>query len=83
VLEKAGYSVKILDMSPIGMNRVGLEKEVCRIRPQIVGISSMTNQFHEVLTASRVIKYFNPRIPVVVGGPHASALPDGKQFNIV
>jgi len=76
VLERVGYSVKIVDMSPIGINYSDLAKIFDRIRPQIVGISFMTSQFCEALKASKVAKCANPAIPVIVGGPHVSALPE-------
>jgi anaerobic magnesium-protoporphyrin IX monomethyl ester cyclase len=40
------------------------------------GISFMTNQFGSALSISKYIKEKNPDIPVVVGGPHVSAIPE-------
>lgn len=74
-LEQIGTSVKILDMSTIGMDYFGLEKELKKLNPKIVGISFMTNQFAEAIKVSEVAKKCNADIKVVVGGPHVSALP--------
>ena len=74
-LEGAGYSVKILDMSAVGMDWVDFISQVKRIRPRIAGISFMTNQFKEAIKASLILKEINSEVPIIVGGPHASALP--------
>ena len=53
-----------------------IEQEIAEIRPDVVGISSLfTPYFREVLEiAARVKKHLD--IPVVVGGSHASAVPE-------
>lgn len=75
VMEKEGYSVKITDMSTLNMDYKGLEREVKQIKPKLVGISFMTNQYEEAVRASRIIKQINKYAPVMVGGPHVSAVP--------
>src|SRR5215475_5427657 len=53
-----------------------IEAEIAEIRPDVVGISSLfTPYYREVLeVAARVKKRLN--IPVIVGGSHASAIPE-------
>jgi radical SAM superfamily enzyme YgiQ (UPF0313 family) len=53
-----------------------IEAEIGEIRPDVVGISSLfTPYYHEVLqVAARVKKQLN--VPVLVGGSHASAVPE-------
>ncbi|HEY7318610.1 MAG TPA: radical SAM protein [Candidatus Binatia bacterium] len=53
-----------------------IEAEIAEIRPDVVGISSLfTPYYREVLeVAARVKKVLN--IPVIVGGSHASAVPE-------
>ena len=53
-----------------------IEQEIADLKPDVVGISSLfTPYYREVLEiAVRVKKYFD--IPVVVGGSHASAVPE-------
>jgi radical SAM superfamily enzyme YgiQ (UPF0313 family) len=76
VLEKKGYKVNIADMSTIGMNEDDLKRLVEQTRPRLVGISFMTNQFGQAVSAAKVIKTVNEKIPVITGGPHVSALPN-------
>jgi len=53
-----------------------IEAEITEIRPDVVGISSLfTPYYREVLeAAARVKKRLN--VPVIVGGSHASAVPE-------
>jgi radical SAM superfamily enzyme YgiQ (UPF0313 family) len=53
-----------------------IEAEIAEIRPDVVGISSLfTPYYREVLeVAARVKKRLN--VPVIVGGSHASAVPE-------
>ena len=76
VLEKEGYSVEIADMSVLGMDYKDLEKKVKQIKPKLVGISFMTNQYKEALNISKAVKDTDRYIPIIVGGPHVSALPE-------
>ena len=46
--------------------------------PHIVGISNQfTTQFYTTLKMAEMVKKVNPRIVTVVGGPHASIMPEG------
>jgi radical SAM superfamily enzyme YgiQ (UPF0313 family) len=53
-----------------------IEREIAEIKPDVIGISSLfTPYYRESLeVAARVKKHLN--IPVVVGGSHASAVPE-------
>ena len=75
VLERAGYSVTIADMSVLGMGYEELRQLLREAAPSLVGISFMTNQYHEAVRVSQTVKDENSDIPVVVGGPHVSAIP--------
>jgi radical SAM superfamily enzyme YgiQ (UPF0313 family) len=76
VLEKEGYSVRIIDMSVLGMDYSDLEAEIKQVKPKLIGISFMTNQCKKAVIVSRIVKDIDKHIPVIVGGPHVSALPE-------
>ncbi|WP_321491591.1 B12-binding domain-containing radical SAM protein [uncultured Desulfobacter sp.] len=92
VLEKGGYDVSILDALIEGFDReervssekirVGLsssdiENLVRRASPDVVGISSMfTSQRKNVHELAGIVKKVNPKIPVIIGGAHPTAVPD-------
>lgn len=75
-LEKNGYSVKILDMDPLGLNFNDIEKIIKDKKPRIVGVSFMTNQFGNAIKISNIVKKVDPKISFVMGGNHATALPE-------
>jgi magnesium-protoporphyrin IX monomethyl ester (oxidative) cyclase len=89
VLEKAGYSVELLDafiadFKPqkngetvtVGMSFNQIETEIRRRKPDIVGISGpFTSQIGNTLKVSEIAKKVNSDILTIVGGPHVSTIP--------
>jgi len=74
VLEKHGHNVRIVE----GMAEIFSLDEVARITESfdIVGITSVT--FLALLThgVAKAIRERNKNIPIIVGGPHASVVPE-------
>ncbi|MBI5745121.1 MAG: cobalamin B12-binding domain-containing protein [Elusimicrobia bacterium] len=69
-LKKAGYSdVTLLHIALEGLDAAGVEREIARQRPDVVGISAMTSEavsMHETAAAAR-----KAGVPLVVaGGAH-------------
>ncbi len=75
VLEADGRSVAICDMNPLRLGWDDLEEEIKRHKPRLVGVSFMTPQVRLAEQVARLAKEVDESIAVVVGGPHASALP--------
>jgi magnesium-protoporphyrin IX monomethyl ester (oxidative) cyclase len=89
VLDKAGYTVELLDafiadFKPqkngdtviVGMPFSQIEPEIQQRKPDIVGISGpFTSQIGNTLKISEIAKKVNPNILTVVGGPHVSTIP--------
>lgn len=76
VLHDAGYTVKILDMTPMRITMEQLEGEIRKIKPKVLGISSMTIQAKKAIQIAEIAKKANDSIKVIVGGPHPTALPE-------
>jgi anaerobic magnesium-protoporphyrin IX monomethyl ester cyclase len=72
VLEKKGYKIAVLDCPPLNMTHEELRRKITRLKPDIVGITSVTATFPSVLQAVHAIKEACPNVPVVLGGPHAT-----------
>lgn len=74
VLEKAGYEVKILDVTALNLTT----QEVClKIKdeaPEIVGITAMTSSIRGTLEAAKLAKDFGAI--TVIGGPHMAIYPE-------
>ncbi|OGO21363.1 MAG: hypothetical protein A2144_03815 [Chloroflexi bacterium RBG_16_50_9] len=75
VLEKAGHSVKILDLTIEGMAPNKFRPYLLEHKPDVVGITCMVTEFNEASKTSSICKEVAPRVPVIVGGPLPSALP--------
>ena len=72
VLEKNGCEVTVVDCPPLNMTYEGLKREIVRLEPDIVGITSVTVTFSSALQATRVIKESYPQAITVLGGPHVT-----------
>jgi len=75
-LKKKGYSVSIIDMDPMNLNYYDIKYIIKDKIPDVVGISAMTPQIIGAFKVAEIVKEVNRAIPVVIGGYHASALPE-------
>lgn len=75
-LEKEGYIVNIIDGEPDLLSIDDLEKKILDTNPQIVGFSSTTPEFYYVENIVKRIKNKHPKIVIIVGGAHVSAMPE-------
>ena len=75
-LKSRGHSVKLFD----GMFSKKLFKEIKahidEFKPDFVGITVTTPQVTYALRIAEYIKTINPLVKIILGGPHASALPE-------
>ncbi|MDO5576176.1 MAG: cobalamin-dependent protein [Fibrobacter sp.] len=69
VLEKNGYSVKIIDFARY---RGDFQRDLSKLRPSVVGIGGTTATRKGSFLTARLVKKIFPDIPVVYGGNHAS-----------
>lgn len=75
VLEKNNYPVKIIDGIAEKINEAELLRQIGIYRPRVVGITLPTVSFYKAAQLARSIKLNFKDILIVVGGPHASAIP--------
>lgn len=75
-LDKKKYSAKIIDCVLEEIDYEEIIKRISRFKPQVVGISSWSINFTESLAVARVIKNKYPKLPIILGGPHATCYPD-------
>jgi len=75
-VQRGGYRVSVLDLNVEPRPLEALSRALDRPRPRIVGISSYSANVVNAETIARKIKELTPNVPVVLGGFHASALPE-------
>lgn len=69
------HDVYVIDLIRKRRNvRSYLQKTLGKIKPDVVGLSSMTWQFNTCLKLTRLIKQWLPEVRIVVGGYHATLM---------
>ncbi|MEK6820439.1 MAG: radical SAM protein [Nanoarchaeota archaeon] len=72
VLKKKGIEVKILEANAFNLSHEQIKKQIEEEKPDIVGITATTSLIEE---AHDIAKLCDKKIKVVIGGIHASSLP--------
>lgn len=71
-LRAEGHEVEILDLLLARTTPDKIERRMQRFRPQLVGITSVTLNHHIANSIGEVVRKCDERVPIVMGGPHAS-----------
>ena len=75
-LEQRKIPVKILDFNVLSDANQQMEKMIAAQEVLYVGISFMTSQFDSAKNIAKTIKALDKNLPVIIGGPHASSIPE-------
>jgi|TARA_B100001971_G_C18262386_1_gene588186 radical SAM superfamily enzyme YgiQ (UPF0313 family) len=74
--KETNYKIEVLDTLVEELDYDGIEKEIIRRQPDVVGIQTMTFTLIDVIKTARVVKKVNKNIHVCLGGPHINLYPD-------
>jgi radical SAM superfamily enzyme YgiQ (UPF0313 family) len=80
-LEKAGFEVQLLDNYLMKKPISEVKQLVLSLNPQIVGITCGSATYSRCVETARAVKEILPNCKVVVGGWHASYVPDSLLDN--
>lgn len=75
-LKANGIDIRIIDMSAYKISSQQLPQHIDEFHPDIVGFSSASFNILDAYEAAEVIKKTNKSIFTVLGGAHASAMPE-------
>lgn len=75
-LEKAGHEVVIVDGEPKNLNPSEMFWKIMDLKPDFVGLTATTPEFHAILGLAGVIKLYSPETVTIVGGAHVSVRPN-------
>jgi len=75
-LELHDYSVRILDCPALNISTLDISQEFRKDEYILVGLTMLTPMFSKVKEAARIIKGISPEVKMIVGGAHATALPE-------
>jgi anaerobic magnesium-protoporphyrin IX monomethyl ester cyclase len=76
VLEEKKYSVKIVDLTAMGLSENDVPQIILSEKPELVGLTAMTSTVNSAINVARKVKETNSKILIVLGGAHASILPE-------
>ena len=71
-----GHDVKVLDASILGYSLNNVKRELKGFYPDVVGITSVTPSIYQAYQVAKIAKDVREDCKVIVGGPHATFLPD-------
>jgi radical SAM superfamily enzyme YgiQ (UPF0313 family) len=80
-LEKAGFKVQMLDNYLMKKSAEEVKQLITQINPEIVGITCGSATYPRCVETSKAIKQAKPDCKIVVGGWHASYMPDSLLAN--
>jgi anaerobic magnesium-protoporphyrin IX monomethyl ester cyclase len=75
-LEKNGYKVEIYDNYLLGRSIEEVKAEIKKRQPEIVGITCSSLTYLRCVEMAKAAKEAYPSCKVIVGGPHASYMPE-------
>ena len=70
------HTVRVLDAKNAFVPDEVLCKHVSEFRPELFGVTAMTHEIHAAAHACALVKSVSPETWTIIGGPHASALPE-------
>jgi radical SAM superfamily enzyme YgiQ (UPF0313 family) len=71
-LRAEGHQVEILDLLLARTTPDKIERRMQRLRPELVGITSVTLNHHIASQIAEVVRKCDPSVPIAMGGPHVS-----------
>ncbi len=71
-LQAEGHEVEILDLLLARTTPEKIERRMRRLRPELVGITSVTLNHHIASQIAEVVRKCDERVPIVMGGPHVA-----------
>tara|TARA_B100001964_G_scaffold244652_1_gene327128 strand:- start:504 stop:917 length:414 start_codon:yes stop_codon:yes gene_type:complete len=69
---------KILDAEIKGLTQEDTIEETLTLNPGLIGITTNTCVFDSVIALINLLKIRLPEVPIAIGGPHPSALPESS-----
>lgn len=76
ILKKENYKVAIYDMHIDAAFAEEIITEYRKSKPKIVGITSTTPTYPNAIRIAKLLKAYNPEVITVIGGAHATSLPE-------
>jgi radical SAM superfamily enzyme YgiQ (UPF0313 family) len=76
VLRKAGHRVRIIDASAQGLGYEQTLEQAKKFQPDVIALTAVTPSIIKTMKLATMIKDVYPSVPVIIGGPHFTAVPE-------
>ena len=76
VAAKAGVEVSIIDAPALGLDTKTTYETMMEFHPDLIGITAVTISVNNAAKLAKYIKDRNTAAPVILGGPHVTAVPE-------
>ena len=83
VLEKEGFTVKVIDLPALNLSWDELKEEIIKTSASIVGLTAVTAEYPSALEILKLVKEINKNTVTLVGGPHVSIMPDTANIDLI
>jgi len=74
-LRGRGFTVGLIDSPARGLSFDATVREALAFSPDIAGLAAYTPSVHNAARTAGMLKEARPTLPVILGGPHVSAVP--------
>lgn len=74
-LQNAGFEPGVIDANAFGLSDEQIEHKIKSAAPEIIGISLYSEVLSHVYELTQIAKKAVPNAKIVLGGPHATAIP--------
>jgi anaerobic magnesium-protoporphyrin IX monomethyl ester cyclase len=72
----SNHEVKVIDTQVEELGYSDLKERIRRYDPDVIGMTTLTFTLIDVIKLCRIIKKINPKIKIILGGPHVNIYPD-------
>ena len=76
VLRRSGHRVRLVDACALGLTYEETIEEIKKFRPEIIALTAVTPSIVRTVKLARMVKKIYPSRPIVIGGPHFTAVPE-------
>jgi radical SAM superfamily enzyme YgiQ (UPF0313 family) len=76
VLREKGHRIRIVDASAQGLGYGQVIEETNKFSPDIIALTAVTPSIIKTVKMASMMKGIYPDIPIVIGGPHFTAVPE-------
>lgn len=75
-LRSQGIDIRVIDAKYEDLDMERVERRLIKENPDVIGITAMTHEIHQAGEVAERIKQLLPSVTTVIGGVHATALPE-------